>query len=246
MNCPNCGHAIIEEAAFCPWCDQPVPGAPSYDDYVYEAFISYRHLPHDHEVAVRLQRAIEGFRIPKALRTDPDRKRLGKLFRDEDELPIASSLPDQIGEALRRSRTLIVICSRQTRASQWVQREVELYASYHGRSRIRIALVEGEPDESFPPLLMTKTVVADDGTSTLVEEEPLAADFRDLSRKHFDTERLRLVASIIGCGYDDLRQRMRARRQRVALAVASAVSALSVSFGSSLGRNLILTSPNWP
>lgn len=232
MNCPNCGHAIIEEAAFCPWCDQPVPGAPGYDDYVYEAFISYRHLPHDHEVAVRLQRAIEGFRIPKALRTDPDRKRLGKLFRDEDELPIASSLPDQIGEALKRSRTLIVICSRQTRASQWVQREVELYASYHGRSRIRIALVEGEPDESFPPLLMTKTVVADDGTSTLVEEEPLAADFRDLSRKHFDTERLRLVASIIGCGYDDLRQRMRARRQRVALAVASAVSALSVSFGS--------------
>ena len=232
MNCPHCGQHVIDEAAFCPWCDSRIPDGPVYEDYVYEAFISYRHLPHDHKVAVRLQRSIEGFRIPKALRKDPDKKRLGKLFRDEDELPIASSLPDQIDEALRRSSTLIVISSPQMRESQWVRREVEQFASYHGRQRIRIALIEGEPDESFPELLMTKTVVASDGTLSQVDEEPLAADFRDLSRKHFDTERLRIVASIIGCGYDDLRHRMRARRQRVALAAAAAVSVVSISFGS--------------
>lgn len=232
MNCPHCGQHIIDEAAFCPWCDTQIPGGPVYDDYAYEGFISYRHRPHDHKVAVRLQRSIEGFRIPKALREDPDKKRLGKLFRDEDELPIASSLPDQIDEALRKSSTLIVISSPQMRESQWVRREIEQFASYHGRHRIRIALIEGEPDESFPELLMTKTVVASDGTLSQVDEEPLAADFRDLSRKHFDTERLRIVASIIGCGYDDLRHRMRARRQRIALAAAAAVSAVSVSFGS--------------
>lgn len=232
MNCPHCGHTLIDEAAFCPWCDRPLLDAPTYDDYAYEAFISYRHLPHDHQVAVRLQRSLEGFRIPKALRKDPTKKRLGKLFRDEDELPIASSLPNQIDEALRRSSILIVISSPQMRESQWVQREIETFAAYHGRSRIRIALIEGEPDESFPELLLTKTVVGADGSLSEVEEEPLAADFRDLSRKHFDTERLRLVASILGCGYDDLRQRMRARRQRVALAAAAVVSAVSVSFGS--------------
>ena len=189
MNCPHCGHTLIDEAAFCPWCDRPLPDAPTYDDYVYEAFISYRHLPHDHQVAVRLQRSLEGFRIPKALRKDPAKKRLGKLFRDEDELPIASSLPNQIDEALRRSSILIVISSPQMRESQWVQREIETFAAYHGRSRIRIALIEGEPDESFPELLLTKTVVGADGSLSEVEEEPLAADFRDLSRKHFDTER---------------------------------------------------------
>ena len=166
MNCPHCGQHVIDEAAFCPWCDSRIPDGPVYEDYVYEAFISYRHLPHDHKVAVRLQRSIEGFRIPKALRKDPDKKRLGKLFRDEDELPIASSLPDQIDEALRRSSTLIVISSPQMRESQWVRREVEQFASYHGRQRIRIALIEGEPDESFPELLMTKPTSATSRAST--------------------------------------------------------------------------------
>ena len=224
MNCPCCGHTLVEDAAFCPWCDASVPGGPRYDDYVYEAFISYRHLPLDHQVAERVQRSVEGFVIPKPLRAKAGRDRLGKLFRDEDELPTATSLPDQIGDALKRSRMLIVICSPKTRESAWVQREVELFASYHGRSRIRIALAAGEPDESFPELLLHRTVVAEDGSVTLVEEEPLAADFRDLSRKHVATERLRIVASLIGCGYDDLRHRMRARRQRLVLAASALIS----------------------
>ncbi len=233
MICESCRKTIVDDAAYCPHCAAPVPGAPVYDDYEYEAFISYRHLPTDRTVAVKIQKALEGFVIPQQLRElRGGQKKLGRLFRDEDELPTASSLPDQIRDALIRSPYLIVVCSPQTRESQWVRREIELFASYHGRDRILIALAAGEPDESFPELLLTRSVVAADGTVSVVEEEPLAAEFRDLSRKKFSLEKLRLAAPLIGCGFDDLRQRQRARQQRTLLVATSAIAAVSLAFGS--------------
>ena len=141
MICETCGKAIRDDAAFCPHCGARVPGGPTYDDYAYEAFISYRHLERDTKIATRLQRSLEGYRLPRGIaRADDGATRLGKLFRDQDELPTSQSLGDQIEGALKRSRRLVVICTPQTNESQWVQREVELYASFHGRDAIVIAL----------------------------------------------------------------------------------------------------------
>lgn len=233
MICESCKKDIVADAAYCPYCAAAVPGAPAYDVYDYEAFISYRHLPTDRNVAVKLQKALEGFVIPQQLRElKGGSKKLGRLFRDEDELPTASSLPDQIKDALIHSPYLIVICTPQMRESQWVRREIELFASYHGRDRIRIALAEGEPHESFPELLLTRTLVDPDGNIYEVDEEPLAADFRDLSRKKFNLEVLRIAAPLIGCGFDDLRQRQKARQQRMLLTATTAIAAVSLAFGS--------------
>ncbi len=233
MICETCGKAIRDDAAFCPHCGARVPGGPTYDDYAYEAFISYRHLERDTKIATRLQRSLEGYRLPRGIaRADDGATRLGKLFRDQDELPTSQSLGDQIEGALKRSRRLVVICTPQTNESQWVQREVELYASFHGRDAIVIALAAGEPSESFPTLMRSRLVQAEDGTVVSVEEEPIAADFRDGTRKQFDLERLRVAASIIGCGFDELRQRQHARRMRVIAAATSAVAVLSTAFGS--------------
>lgn len=241
MICLTCSHEIDDESAFCPYCGRRIDGSPDYSEYEYAAFISYRHLPIDRTVAVKLQRALENYTVPKALRRQGVQKKLGKLFRDEDELPTSSSLPDQIRDALKRSPFLIVICSPQTNESLWVKREVELFASFHGRERVRIALAEGEPDESFPELLRTRLSIGEDGALTKVEEEPLAADFRDLSRKKFNTEKLRIAAPLIGCGFDDLRQRVKARRQRIVLGASSGIVAISLAFGSfSLYQQLLI------
>ena len=231
MRCSICQQEIIDDAAFCPHCAHAVADAPVYDDFRYEAFVSYRHLPTDEKVAQRVHRALEGMVIPREVRKTRGKTRLGKLFRDQDELPTSSSLDGQIDEALRQSPWLIVVCSPETPQSRWVSREVELFASYHGRDRILLALAEGEPQQSFPSLLLTR--LAPDGTGSVheVADEPIAADFRADTRKRFSAELDRLAAPLMGCGYDDLRRRQHTRRMRLVATATSIVAVLATGFG---------------
>ena len=57
----------------------------------YKAFISYRHRPLDMAIAKKLHKRIERYVIPKDLRKNEEKK-LGLVFRDQDELPIANNL----------------------------------------------------------------------------------------------------------------------------------------------------------
>ena len=91
----------------------------------YHAFISYRHHPDDIRVATEIHRGLERFKVPKAIKQRS--KAPLRLFRDKDELPITSSLTDDITRALENSDFLIVICSEHTRESVWVQREIETF-----------------------------------------------------------------------------------------------------------------------
>ena len=227
--CANCQSTIEEEAAYCPYCGSRIEGVAECDDYEYEAFISYRHLPHDTAVAKTIQKYVEGFKIPKELRGEGRGKRLGRMFRDEDELPTSSSLSDQIRDALMRSRFLVVVCTPETRESRWVAREVELFSSFHGRNHVLVALAAKEPDESFPELLLHQKVVRSDGTVELEATEPLASDFRD--PKKYRIESTRIAAALLGCGYDDLHQRLRTRRMRLVSSIAAGIAAVSVAFG---------------
>jgi len=227
--CCHCHSAISDTAVFCPACGAAVPGATECTDYEYEAFVSYRHLPHDTAVAKQIQRLVEGFKVPKDLACDRAGQKMGRLFRDEDELPTAASLSDQIRHALEHSRFLVVVCTPDTLESRWIEQEVKQFAELHGRDRILVALAQAEPDDSFPPLLLAHKVVAADGTVLEEPVEPLAADFRD--KRKYRQEALRLVATMVGCGYDDLRQRQRARRNRTIALVASIVAAVAIAFG---------------
>lgn len=228
--CTFCESTIENGVPFCPFCGEPTGMCPEPEDYTYEAFISYRHMPLDAKVAKRLQHDLEGFPIPKGMHGVSGGRRLGKLFRDEDELPASTSLSDQIRDALARSRFLIVICTPETRKSRWIEREIELFASLHGRDRVVVALAEGERPSCLPDILLYRKVLSDDGTITDEPTEPLAADFRTASRSHRRNETLRLVAALLGCGFDDLRQRERSRRNAFAARIAAAIAAVSLTF----------------
>ena len=188
----------------------------------YEAFISYRHASADTATAKRIQRALEGFRIPKALRQGA-RCSLGKLFRDADELPASASLTDEISRALCDSGYLIVICSPDTPSSNWVDLEIEEFLTTHGPDRILAVLVAGEPEQSFPAALLNQTEKG---------HEPLAADFRPgKTRREIRREELRLAAALIGCGLDDLVNRRRTRALQIGATAACCAAALGSAFG---------------
>jgi hypothetical protein len=202
----------------------------------YWAFISYSQ--RDAELAQSLHKKLETFRVPRNLvgrcvrdRTIP--RRLIPIFRDRDELPSAGDLTGKIRQALEASYALIVICSPYAAASPWVNEEIRTFKELGRADRIFPFIVDGEPyasdrpalglPECFPPAL--RFAVADDGTLTDRRSDPLAADARK-GKDGRSNALLKLIAGLLGIGFDDLRRRelarQRQRRQIVSLACVAA------------------------
>ncbi len=184
----------------------------------YNAFISYRHAPLDIRIATEIQRRLERYPVPREIQKQTGKKRIERIFRDKEELPITSDLNDDIGEALRHSDFLIVICSTNTASSAWVRREIETFLMTHDRRQVLTVLADGEPQDVIPDLLRSEEIQLPGPDGTLIpqrrEIEPLSCDYR-LRRSRARREELpRLAAALLGCAYDDLRQRQRRRRVR--------------------------------
>lgn len=147
---------------------------------------------------------------------------MGKVFRDQEELPLSANLGADIEAALDASEWFIAICSPRYLESRWCQRELAYFIERKGREHVLTVLVEGEPNDSFPESL--QRIQNADGTVT--ELEPLAADVRAASLsgsiKRLRNEKLRILAPMLGLGYDDLKRRARQRRIRIALGVGAA------------------------
>ncbi len=201
------------------------------DGFQYEAFISYRHVSPDNKIAKALQNKIENYKIPACIRKLTGRRRMGKFFRDRDELPTSADLGADITAALESSRWLIVVCSPELPRSKWCMKEIDAFIALGRRDRILTLLISGEPEQSFPPQLR---FAADDG-GAVTELEPLAADVRSKSagrmKRKLGTEMLRLLAPMLGVGFDDLRRRSRERAIKRALGVSVAAAVLLAAFG---------------
>ena len=207
----------------------------------YDAFISYRHCELDMAVARELHRKIERFRLPGNLRKKYPKEKwsIRRVFRDQDELPLASNLSDPIEEALKNTEWLVIICTPRLPQSQWCRKEIETFKALHGHDHILAILAEGEPDESFPEgIRYRETSRTDEAGNTVTvreEVEPLAADVRSTDpRKRsrlIDDAVLRLAAPMYGLGYDDLKQRHREQRIRTIASISAVCAAAFLIFG---------------
>lgn len=201
------------------------------DSSQYRAFLSYSHS--DGKWAAWLHRSLESYRPPRRLvgvvtGRGPVPKRLAPVFRDREELPSATDLGAAIGEALRKSACQIVICSPRAARSRWVNEEILAFKRLGREDRIFCLIVDGEPNasddpaqadrECFPPALRYR--LGPDGNLSGVRTEPIAADARPGKdgRRH---ARLKLIAGMLGVGFDMLRQREQQRRNRQLLVIAT-------------------------
>jgi hypothetical protein len=209
-----------------------VPTAAVGTAFRYDAFISYasgtregKGATFDRRVGERLQRLMEAYRAPRR-GWGARLARVGRVFRDRDELHATNDLSQMLREALAGSRYLIVVCSPRARASRWVNREVAEFARARGVENILLLLIEGEPDESFPTALEQLTP----GVSPL--DRYLAADIRGESpaesMRLLKREKLRLIAPLLGYRFDDLRQRDHERTVRRLAGVVLGAAALVV------------------
>ncbi len=208
-------------------------------DFKYWAFVSYSH--RDKAWADWLHSSLEGFRVPARLRGRPSRdgfvpRRLYPCFRDREELPSSASLGDNINDALRRSRYLIVICSPRSAVSEWVNKEVLYFKSLGREDRVLCLIVDGEPNavpgsgtlECFPPAVRFR-VNAQAEIVPGERVEPIAADVRPQGDGK-PNAKLKLLAGLLGVNFDELKQRERRRVIRRSL-VRGAVAAVLLGVG---------------
>ena len=201
----------------------------------YWAFISYSHADAAH--AEWLHRSIEKFRVPRRLvgttgRDGPIPRRLLPLFRDQDELAAAGSLPEQLQAALQSARTLIVLCSPAAAKSRWVGEEIRFYKKLGRADRVLGAIVGGKPnistgkdsaeEESFPAAM--RFMVDANGEMTDQAAEPLAANLTGSAAAR-EAAKLQIIAGMLGISFDELRQRER-QRQRQRLTVGALAASL--------------------
>lgn len=216
-------------------------------NYIYDAFISYRHLPLDKDVADRLQKLLEKRRF--VFPGDKGKKKRNlKIFVDKSELPTSGNLGDDIKNALKQSRFLIILYSKETKESRWCMEELRYFRSLHGDTNQNILpmLIEGEPDEVFPEDIRWETHRTQnqqgewEDVRTYVE--PLGADIRAQKRKDvfrkLKTEYMRIQAPILNCRFDDLYQRTKRRSRRILTALTVSIIIVSVGFGAYNARML--------
>lgn len=194
-------------------------------EFRYKAFLCYSHA--DKAWADWLHRELERYRIPRHL-VSASRgaipRNLRPIFRDREELPSASNLPQLIQDALAQSESLIVVCSPAAVRSQWVNNEIRTFRELGREARIFCLIVDGEPNagndrECFPAALR-----GEHGWDVM---EPIAADVRP----HGDGKGLakqKIIAGLLGVGLDELVQREVHRRHRrlIALSTGSSLIAL--------------------
>lgn len=208
--------------------------------YRYYAFISYSH--QDKAWADWLHKALETYALPQRLVGQSTAvgmipKRLTPIFRDRDELASANDLGRKVNEALAQSANLIVICSPRSAASRWVDEEVLAFKRLGHSERIFCLIVDGEPNASELPGRAAEECFAHalrhqlgaDGALSSERTEPIAADARP-GKDGKTNAKLKLIAGMLGVGFDQLKQRELQRRNRRMTAIAAlAVAVMAVT-----------------
>ncbi|MGI9262334.1 MAG: tetratricopeptide repeat protein, partial [Woeseiaceae bacterium] len=204
-------------------------------EYKYRAFISYSHK--DEKWASWLHNALETFKIPQYIVGRTTKmgvvpERMGKVFRDREELSSSHSLGSELTQALEDSACQIVICSPNAANSHWTNEEILTYKRLGRENRIFCLIVDGEPgtdQECFPPAVRFQ--MGTDGVLSDKPAEPIAADGRPQGDGK-QNAKLKLISGMLGVGFDSLKRREHVRRQRrMAIITAAAVVGMVITTG---------------
>ncbi len=145
----------------------------------YKAFISYSHK--DFIFAKWLHKKLENFSIPKGLYRQGS---LYPIFLDKEELMPTSSLPLAIKDSLKKSDYLIVIASRHSINSYWVNEEIKFFKKLGRKDKIIILYLHTTNMQknipfttTFFPQALVKKIDLEGNILEFFEEQPLFLEF---------------------------------------------------------------------
>lgn len=190
------------------------PAVSTLHGVVYDAFICYKHGPVDSAAALTLQRLLEHFHHHGG--APRNRRPFRRVFVDEGELSSCADFGQQIREALKNSKWLIVICSPDTPLSPWVQLEIDTFLEYHSRSQILAVLTGGDEKNAFPPQLQ-----GGEGKSEVLAAHAQGEDLKKVLQNLRGDALLKLAAPMLGIPFDNLKQRQKIYMLRRVAAVTA-------------------------
>jgi hypothetical protein len=192
----------------------------------YRSFISYSQK--DRVWGRRLQSWLETYRVPiGVVAAIGGGQRLGRFFRDEAEMPAASSIAEVVREAIETAESLIVVCSPRSAQSQWVAAEIDHFRSANPDAEIFAVIIDGRPNSGDPTTECFPLALRRGGGAGEMPIEPVGVDVRVDSKARICA---RLAAGLLQVDFDDLWQRDRRRSERRQRRAILALSVVSVVF----------------
>ncbi len=197
------------------------------ESFKYFAFISYNS--RDVEWGKRLQRKLEGYKMPSTLCSEKgwERKPIHPVFFAPTDIQ-PDDLNEEIKSRLRASRNLIVICSPNSAKSDWVGREIEYFHSLGRGSSIRFFIIDGIPNSGDPDTECYNDVVRQLGMRDVlgvnINEENFKLRYLNRERAY-----VQLITKLLGIEFDDIWQRhKRLMARNVILIVGVIITVLAL------------------
>lgn len=200
------------------------------EEYKYFAFISYNSK--DARWGRRLQRKLEGYRMPATLCSEHGWKRrpIEPVFYAPTDIQ-PGDLRQELEARLRASRHLIVICSPNSAKAKWVGWEIAYFHSLGRTANIHFFIVDGEPHsqdperECFNPIIEELGIPEQLGTN--IHERVSRWPWANRERAY-----VQLVTKLLGVEFDSLWQRhKRLLRRRCAFLDLAVMAVIAVIFG---------------
>ena len=182
--------------------------------YPYYAFISYSSK--DTEWGKRLQRKLEGYRMPATLCSEHGWKRTPikpVFFAPTDIQP--GGLTEELQERLKASRNLIVICSPNSARSEWVGKEIEFFHQLGRIKQIHFFIVDGTPHSGNPDTECFNPIVDKLGLPEIlganIHERTQTYPYTRINWPWMDKQRAyaQLISKLLGVDFDAIWKRHR-------------------------------------
>lgn len=188
--------------------------------YKYFAFISFQSS--DAREAVRLQHAIERYRLPAVLCKEDSSipRRIKPLYCYLNDMHAGEELMQELKSRMEQSRYLIVVCSPRSAKSVYVNSGIDYFISLGRRDSIIPVIVDGVPysgnpeTECFPEALRRHFPKHID---PLQDHSILGINIREAGvsrRRSYDRAMLMVVARMLQLDFDGLLLRDKQRRRK--------------------------------
>lgn len=180
--------------------------------YRFFAFISYSSA--DAQWGKRVQRRLEGYRMPSTLCSEHgwERKPMKPVFFAPTDIQ-PGDLDEELKGRLRTSRNLIVIASPRSAQSEWVAKEIAYFHSLPQGKNIFFFIVAGKPMSGDPQTECYNSIIFELGMG-----EPLGVNIQEkiyrLPWLNRDRAYIQLITKLLGIEFDALWQRHRRRQHQ--------------------------------